>query len=870
MTDRPPLFRRPISALALAAFRKPRLALACVVVGAVLAALYAVMTMSVSTQTTDLIDADVPYRQASLEYRAAFGRSADKIVAVIDAESAEEADMAASRLLQALRDRETAFESIEAPAFDPFFLRNGLLYRSAETLEQTVDLLAEAQGFLSSVAQEPNLKGLFDPLIAAAEAAERGDIDPEDVTPILTALAESARSQAQGAPLALPWSQVFSRGAAESAQRFILVTPKLAKTRIGRAKAALAAFDEAMDEAAAARPSARFRATGQPLIRQAEVAAVLEGLSTAGLVSFIAVSAILALGLRSAILSFALGLALVAGTALTVGLGAVTVGQLNLISVAFIVLFIGLSVDFGIHFSLRLAEEARAGAKPQDAVETAAYSVGGALTLSAACAAAGFLSFLPTAYRGLAELGVIAAGGMLVALLLNVVTPSAVMGLRAPRARETPKPEEPAHGLSQRLRAHAGMVTSATAVLSAAAIFGAMQARIDVNPLNLAPVSEAVTTYESLAADSRTNPYVSNHLADSLGAAADLRSRLAELPEVLETRDVSVFVPTNQELKLLILEDLAYIAPPPVAGDVGAEDDAARIAAISSLRDAMADAPNLGVPGRILNAALTSLLQNGPGPRAAFERDAVAPLARLIDVTAQAPSIVELTLDDIPQRIRADWIAPDGRVRVEATPAQDVNDPDAMQAFADAVLSVDPKASGASVTVVEAGRVVRDSFIFASLVSVILVTGILAIVLRDLTGVGLALATPIIAALWTTALAGITGVPFNFANVIVLPLLFGLGASASIHMVVRFRRRGAGEGEGVFATSTPLAVTLSALTTLASFGSLLLSPHRGMQSMGLLLTIAIAAILVVALIALPSLMSLADRLRAVRQRHAKA
>ncbi len=866
MNERPPLTRRPISALALASYRKPRLALACVLVGAVLAGLFAFKTMTVSTGVNDLIDASVPYRQASIAFRTTFGLATENVVAVIDADSPEEADLAALRLLEGLRARQDVFRKIDAPSFDPFLVRNGLLFQDAESLERTADLLAGAQGFLTSVAENPTLQGLFDPIIEGVEATERGEIDADDLAPILNALAESARSHAQGAPVALPWSQVFSGAEPTSARRFVQATPRRIGGGLSQLKAGLKAFRAALDESAAARPAATFRATGEPLIRQAEIDAVLKGLSAAGFVSLLGVSAILAFGLRSAILSVSLGLALLAGLALTLGLGAATVGQLNLISVAFVVLFIGLSVDFGIHFGLRLVEESRAGAAPAQSVETAAYSVGGALVLSAACAAAGFLSFLPTAYRGLAELGVIAAGGMAAALLLNIVTPSAIMGLRAPKQRQISKTKVAAISVTRRLQARAGLATGVSAMLSVVAILGAAGVRIDVNPLNLAPISDAVATYESLATDARTNPYVSNHLADNLEDAAELRARLDALPEVAEARDVTVFVPVDQEAKLGVLEDIAFFAPPPVARPAPMFDDDARKAAMAALREALHDASSLGAPGYLLDAALSNLLDNGSEARAAFEHNVIAPLARLIDVASAAPTLAALSLDDVPARIRADWIAPDGRVRVEATPALDVTNSSQMEVFADAVLAVDPRASGAAVTVVEASRVVRNAFLTASLISLVLVSAILAIVLRDAVAVALALTTPMLAALWTTAVAGFLGVPFNFANVIVLPLLFGLGASASIHMVVRFRRREAGEGEGVFQTSTPLAVTLSALTTLASFGSLLLSPHRGMQSMGLLLTIAIGAILLVALVTLPSLISLADRLRAGRRR----
>lgn len=203
--------------------------------------------------------------------------------------------------------------------------------------------------------------------------------------------------------------------------------------------------------------------------------------------------------------------------------------------------------------------------------------------------------------------------------------------------------------------------------------------------------------------------------------------------------------------------------------------------------------------------------------------------------------------------MRSQWIAEDGRARVQVFSAEQILGNEDLGRFADAVLAVAPDATGTPIVVTEASRTVVAAFIEASLIALAAIVAILMVVLRRLDDTLLVLAPLLLAALLTAAASVVLGLAFNFANVIVLPLLLGLGVSAGIHLVLRRREEGA--GRAVMESSTPRAVLFSALTTLASFGSLALSGHRGMTSMGQLLTVSIVALLLATLVVLPALMA---------------
>jgi hypothetical protein len=240
-----------------------------------------------------------------------------------------------------------------------------------------------------------------------------------------------------------------------------------------------------------------------------------------------------------------------------------------------------------------------------------------------------------------------------------------------------------------------------------------------------------------------------------------------------------------------------------------------------------------------------------------LEARLVATLPDLLSRLRQALEAGPVTLADLPQSLRARWVNPAGQARVVGAPAEPLTDNEALAAFARAVLAVEPRATGTPIIVTEAGDAVIGAFQQASWLALGLITLLLAVVLRRLRDILLVLAPLALAVLYTAASAVILGLSLNFANVIVLPLLLGLGVSGAIHVVMRWREEA--EPGRMALTSTPRAVLFSALTTIASFGSLAVSRHLGLASMGLLLTIAILCSLVCTLVVLPSALALVDR-----------
>ncbi len=824
---------------------------------------YTVAHLSINTDTTDMIASDVPFRRNHRAFVAAFPQFRDTIVILIDGAVPEDTAAAADRLAAWLLDQDGLYRDVYHPAGDAFFQRNGLLYLDIDALTELTDRLAAAEPLLATLAQDPSLRGLAAVIGIAVE--ESSADSAAQLADLFAAVAAVARSHADGRPDRLSWERLLAGAgeAEDTARQLIVVQPVLDYGSFQPGAVSLAAIRQAAASLdIGAEHGTTLRLTGSVALDHEELQSVEIGGRTAGLLSLVLVSALLVMGLRSLRLVFAVLATLLMGLVWTAAFATFAVGQLNLISVAFAVLFIGLGVDFGIHMALRFREERAREADRTAALARAMRGVAGGLTLSAVAAAAGFFAFLPTDYRGLAELGLISGGGMFIALFASLsVLPALLALLGPPGAASTTNTV--ASRFTTIVSRRAKPIVWGAACIGVVAAATAPWLRFDFNPLNLKdPATESVATFEDLAGSPQTSPYTISVLSPDVDSSEALADRLAALPEVDTALSLVSFIPAGQDDKLALIDELAFFMTPVVSvtAPLAPLDADERRTAFQHLSEHAANASagqtRLATAGQGLGAALSSL-EPDDGRLAQFELGLVAHLPRAIERLATAMSAAPVTVADLPPSLRQRWIAADGQTRVELLPADGVRDNNALRRFAEAALSVAPNATGTPVIITEASKVVIRAFLEASILAIVLITAILAIALRRAAEIALVLAPLALAAVLTCAAAVALALPLNFANIIVLPLLMGLGVASGIHLVLR--RRQEQDGAQVLATSTPRAVLFSTLTTVASFGSLALSGHRGMTSMGQLLTLALAFTLVAMLVVLPSLMARGDQ-----------
>ena len=863
------LMGRIAAVLAAASVRRPAVTLLVSALLGIASCWVLATRFALDTDAMRMFPADLPWRQAERAIDAAFPQRDGVIAVVVDGVTPDAAERAAAALAEALRRTPGRLRSVARPDEDPVFRRSALLYPDEAEVRSATERIIAAQAMLGTLAADPNLRGVGRALELIAEGMEKRDLalDTAQLTNALGELGAAAEAALAGRVAPLDWARLFTgrEPSALALRRFVLVQPALDYSGLAPAAAAIAAIREAVARLdLTAESGVTVRLTGNPVIRDEEFSTVFGGAIAENILSLLSVAALLWLGLRSMRLILPMLVVLVLGLVVTAAFGALVVGPYNPLSIAFAVLFIGLAVDFAIQYSVCLREQRhRLRTEPlEGALVTAAAIAGPGIGLAALALCAGFLAFLPTEYRGLSELGVIAAAGMIIGVVASLTTLPALLALTRPQEERQPVGYAALAPLDGFLRRHARVVTMATVLLALAAAAVLPFLRFDTNPLNLRNAStEAVSTFRDLMRDPDTTPNTIDILAPDLAAAEALAARLEALPEVSGTRTLADFVPKDQAPKIALIRDAAelfgptldppIVEPPPDAAQAARALEAAGAALLRAAADGPGD-PVLVAPATRLGTALRTLAEAPEAARERLRRALVPGLVTTLEGLRLALDPRPVGIADLPESLEQNWVAADGRARVEVRP-RDLSDSSAgMARFARAVLAVAPAASGTAVSVQASARTIGTAFLQAGVIATVLILLLLLAALRSWRLSLLALAPLALAGLLTLATCVFIGLPLNLANIIALPLLFAQGVAFDIYYVAAWR---AGE-RALLPSALTRAVLYSALTNGTAFGTLALSGHPGTAGMGVMLTLSLVFAMLTVLLTLPSLLTL--------------
>ncbi len=866
-----------IADAATACARYPRVVVSIAGVLTCAALLHVVHNIAIDTDSARLISSRVAWRQNEAVFDAAFPLRTDLIAIVIDGATPEIAERASAVLTERLAARSDLLHHVRRPDGGPFFERNGLLFLDTDELSRTTEQLVAAQPVLGTLAADPSVRGLMSTLQLALSGVQHGETTLDALGPGLSALAATLESVRSDHATPLSWRAMLGGRASDPRElrRFILAQPILDFTALQPGERATHLIRDAA-HAAGLDPEhgVRVRLTGNVPMADEEFATLQDHAGFNASVMLFALLAMLWLAVRSVRATIAIVASLIVGLVLTAALGLLIYGVFNLISVAFAVLFVGLGVDFGIQYAVSYRANAHLESDRAMALRRAALEVGMSLALAATAIAAGFFAFEPTEYRGVSELGVIAGIGMLIAFLASITLLPALLKLFRVRGMRGGMELGALAGVDRYLGSHRRGVligASAAAVVSLASL---PFLRFDFNPLHLrSSKSEAVATLIDLAGDPRTTPNTIDVLAPSLDAATAMGDRLSALPEVSQVLTLASFVPENQEAKLALIADAALLLEPtlnptiikPAPGDdenARAMRESARAlqqaATQNSASGAAADATRLA---RVLDQ-----LADGPALRRQALQDALIPgLQTTLTQLRAALRAAPVSVSTLPADLVEDWVAHDGRARIEIFPREavdqersiraDANEDESSRRFIAAVRRIAPEATGTPVSIQESARTIVRAFIQAGVWALLAIAALLVLVLRRARDVLITLASLLLGGLVTLGFCVLLNIPLNYENIIALPLLFGIGVAFNIYFVIAWRHG----AHNLLQTSLARAVLFSALTTATAFGSLWLSSHPGTASMGKLLALSLACTLAAALLVLPALLGPAHR-----------
>ena len=830
-------------------------------VAAASAAVYSARHFAINTDVNKLISRELDWRQREAEFEKAFPGHFGSTLVVIDAPTAEYASRAAAELGTKLKAQPQLFRSVNDIGGSEFFARNGLLYRPTEDVASFAKGLGQAAPLVGTLVGDPSLRGLTRTLSLGLIGVQNNLTTLDALARPLSMASTTIEGVLAGRPASFSWQAMLNGqdpGPADL-RRLIEVRPVLDFSALQPGQVSSKAIRQAASDLQLDKKyQARVRLTGSVPMADEEFATVQDGALENAIGTVITVLVILWLALKSARLIVAVFINLVVGLALTAAFGLMMVGALNMISVAFAVLFVGLGVDFGIQFSVRYRAERHDVPELAPALVQAAEKIGVPLTLAAAAVAAGFLSFLPTDYRGVSELGQIAGVGMLIAYVTSITLLPALITVLNPTGEAEPIGYSALAPIDRFLQVHRVPVivgTLAVAVLGAPLLY---YLTFDFDPIHLrSPKTESISTLLALGGDPQAGSNSVNIITASLDEATSAADRLRTLPQVLEVKTLLSFVPQDQDKKLGLIRDLNRQLGPALQkpGSSKPPTDADNIAALNGMADQLnkiaGNTTGAGADAaKRLAADAVKLAQANEETRARAQNAFIAPLETGIAQLRGFLTAQQISRDNLPAALKQLWVTPDGRARVEVAPKGDTNDTEVLRSFARAVLAVYPNATGGPISILESSRTVVRAFLEAGFYALVSIAILLWIVLRRFGDVLLTLVPLLLAGVVTLEICVLIDMPLNFANIIALPLLLGVGVAFKIYYILAWRSG----RTNLLQSSLTRAVIWSALTTATAFGSLWLSQHPGTSSMGKLLALSLACTLAAAVLFQPALM----------------
>ncbi len=834
--------------------------LSCVVLAA-FSTWMATHGLGISTDTDQMFAKTLPWRQRAIQYNRNFPQFSDLLVAVVDARIPEEADATAAALAEKLSADHAHFISVRRPDASPYLQKEGLLLLDTKQLSDLMDRTIDAQPFIGQLVADPTARGLFSALSLLGMGVTHGDAD---LTPYLNPIRgfhQSLSEALAGHAQPLSWQTLLGGNVSDLAgkYRFVLAQVRQDFGSLEPGGEATKAMRDAIAQLEFVKAgSARVRITGQVALADVQFSSVAQGavVGLAGSVMLISLWLFLAVHTWRLIVPILGTLAL--GLSVTLLFATLAVGTLNLVSVAFGVLFVGIAVDFAIQFSVRYRERRFEYPDPAEAMRQNARRVGTQILVASTATAAGFLAFVPTSFIGVAELGLIAGAGMLIAFACTMTFLPAAITLCHPPGEGRVVGFAWAAPLDPLVGRHRRPILIAAAALAVLAAAVSSQLQFDSDPLDTQnPHTEPMQTLRDLLNNPVTNPYSIVVLTPNVDAAQTLAAKLKALPTVAQVIDIGSFVPDDQQQKLAIIADgqsiLAATLAPPVTPPAPITPDQVRLAAKTALGQidpALAklppDHPLAAIAGdlRQLQTASDAVAM---ATNAALTRFLPDELNRLRTAMSAEP----VTLASIPPDLARDWMLPDGQARVQAMPKDLGKGSRNLSLFVTEVTQIAPDAGGPAVTIEATSDTIVGAFRDAAIYAIVAIAIILGIALRRPRDVALVLAPLILSALLTLLVAVLLSLPLNFANIIALPLLLGVGVSFNIYFVMNWR-----DGRPMLlGSATARAIVFSALTTGTAFGSLALSAHTGTASMGELLLISLACTLVSSLVFIPALLA---------------
>ena len=628
-------------------------------------------------------------------------------------------------------------------------------------------------------------------------------------------------------------------------------------------------------------PGVNVGITGEPVLDYDEMTQSQKDATLASVVSLCLCAVIFIYGYNETGRPIKATLCLLVGVGYTMALTTLTVGHLNILTITFVPMLIGLAMDYAVHLITRYEEELHHGKTEEEAIAKAMIYTGQGILTGALTTAGAFLAMCFTNFQGIKEMGIICGGGLLVCLIpMMTMLPVLLLRGRQNQLDHAIRDDDRRARLERVWLERPAWMLGLTATLCVAALFGARKVYFDYNLIKMQSPSLSSVAFERTLLESADKSLLYGAvLADSLSNAVAWQERIERLPTVAATEPPfyrDFLQPDQGGKRQLIHEVKAAVAGlkfrPPDAQPVNLADLSGTLfytscyAGLAALATATNE-PALSAQLSALSEAITDLRREMLGGDAAkqaagavklaqFQQAFLADLHETFRLLQGQDDVAPATVADLPPALHHRFIGEHGKFLIQVYPKEDVWQRAAQERFVADLRTVDPNVTGTPVQLYVYETVLKDSYVQAAWYSLAAIAVLVLFHFRSVRAMLLALVPVAIGTLWLAGLMGWTGVPINLANIMTLPLVIGIGVTNGIQILNRYAEEGT---PGILSRSTGKAVFVSGLTAIAGFGSLILAQHRGIRSLGIIMATGIATCMIAALIFLPALLNLIGR-----------
>lgn len=843
------------------------------------------------TSRSNLVGGDKRYNQNLQRFRKEFPL-ADDLVVVVESENREKNRQFVERLGAKLEAETNLFTDVVFKGDLKMLGSKALLFVPENSLAEMRQTLADYRPFLEKFSQANNLVSLFDLVNRQIRTSQR--TENAETTALIKALPALERIltqasdslQRQGTPPSPGITALFGGGPEAESQMYITF-PKapniyLLTTRALReATNALAVprLRALVAETQLEVPGLNVGVTGEPVLEVDEMAQSQADTQTATIFSLILVALIFVFGYHETGRPMKANFALIIGLGYTMAFTTATVGHLNILTVTFAPILVGLAIDFGVHLISRYEEEIRHGISNEEALRRALVFTGMGVVTGALTTAGAFLAMAATDFRGIQEMGIICGGGLVVCLIpMMTLLPALLL-----RGRQNVIDHALGTKLDRREKienlwlARPRRVMAITIAVCIAALIPARKVYFDYNLLEMQSQGlPSVIFGQKLIHSANKSVLYGAIVATNLEQAVRLETALTNLSSVASVDlagidNMARYLTEDQSRKLAMVSRVKdEVAPIRIAipdeAPVNLKELQQSLFSFYGytaliLTEIPREKTELRQQMLALQRAIADLnLRLRAGPTndsalklAAFQQALFSDIRETFETLRHQDDRGRLSVADLPEAIRKRFVGVTGQYLVQVYPKKDVWQREHQKEFVGQLRTVDPDVTGTPVQLLEYTSLLKSSYQQAAGYALIAIAILVWIHFRRLDCVALALLPVTLGTLWMVAFMGIFGVPFNPANIMTLPLIIGVGVTNGIHILNRFTEE---QKPSILARSTGKAVLVSGLTTIAGFGSLMIAQHRGISSLGFVMAVGTTTCMLAGITVLPALLNL--------------